>query len=80
VTLTQLWGQPGGADRGTERKSAGRTVAGRQADGYAEKRAMLISALGRDRLVIGRYTRNGKRAFDKSRLRLIEADAPVADA
>ncbi|MFB9727295.1 recombinase family protein [Haloechinothrix salitolerans] len=53
-----------------------------KAGGYAEKRAMLLSALGRDRLVIDRYQRNGKRAFDKSRLRLIEAaaPAPLADA
>lgn len=52
-----------------------------QAGGYPEKRAMLTSALGRDRLVIDRYTRTGKRAFDKSRLRLIKPDspAPLAD-
>ncbi|MGH3450932.1 MAG: recombinase family protein [Haloechinothrix sp.] len=43
----------------------------------AAKRAMLTSALGRDRLVIDRYQHNGRKVFDKSRLRLVEASEPT---
>lgn len=53
------------------------------AGGVADKRTMLTNALGRDRLVIDPYNglfRNGKKAFDKSRIRLEGTDAPTATA
>ncbi|MGH3451890.1 MAG: recombinase family protein [Haloechinothrix sp.] len=49
-----------------------------QAGDIAAKRAMLTSALGRDRLVIDRYEQNGRKMFDKSRIRLVEPDTPTA--
>ncbi|MFI5587225.1 recombinase family protein [Amycolatopsis sp. NPDC051758] len=58
----------------TEAQSVETLDAQWEAGGYAEKRAMLISALGRDRLVIKRYEQNGKRMFDKDRVKHIEAD------
>jgi hypothetical protein len=71
----------GDPDGPTEVQSAD-TVAGQwKVGGVADKRAMFVNALGRDRLVIDPYNglfANGKRAFDPSRIRLIDAqDAPV---
>ncbi|MGH3520871.1 MAG: hypothetical protein ACRDQ7_26555 [Haloechinothrix sp.] len=68
----------GGTPEGpTEPQSVEALDAEWQDGDIAAKRAMLTSALGRDRLVIDRFDRNGKRVFDKSRIRLVEAAQPT---
>lgn len=66
----------GGDPNGPSEPQSVRELDGQWDGDIAAKRAMLTSALGRDRLVIDRFQQNGKRVFDKSRLRLIEADRP----
>lgn len=64
----------GNPDGPTKPQSVAQLDAEWQAGDIAAKRAMLTSALGRDRLVIDRFQHTGKRHFDKSRIRLITPD------
>jgi site-specific DNA recombinase len=61
----------GNPDGPTEAQSTESLIAQWDAGGIADKRAMLVNALGRDRLVIDPYSGpRGKITFNKSRIRL----------
>jgi DNA invertase Pin-like site-specific DNA recombinase len=63
----------------TEAQSRDEVLAQWDAGAVAEKRAMLVSALGRDRMVIDPYTRRPgeKIVFDRERIRLVPAQNPL---
>lgn len=67
----------GNPDGPTEAQSVDELAAQWDAGTLADTRAMLTSALGRDRLVIRRVTPGRKRVFDKDRIKLVEPDDPA---
>ncbi|MEU0535655.1 recombinase family protein [Amycolatopsis tolypomycina] len=67
----------GNPDGPTQAQSVETLDAQWEAGGYAEKRAMLLSALGRDRLLINPYEQNGKRVFDNDRVKLVDENGQV---
>ncbi|SDC20313.1 recombinase family protein [Actinokineospora iranica] len=71
----------GNPDGPTEAQSKESLIAQWNAGLVPDKRAMFVNALGRDRLVIDRYTGpRGKIVFDKARVRLEENENNPADA